>query len=78
MCLASLRTQGVRNEMSDPCRTEIEKAIREAAETGHVLYVSRVATDIAGRCVGVARTIATQLTEAGIKARVTMQFGMPK
>lgn len=63
--------------MSDPCTIEIAKAVRHAAETGHVLYVANVAKDIAERCGGSAKDIAEELTQAGIKAGVTMQFGSP-
>jgi hypothetical protein len=64
--------------MSNPSTAEIEKAVRLAAETGEILDVALVAKAIAARCGGSPKLIAEQLTEAGIKAGVTMQFGTPE
>ena len=64
--------------MSNPSTAEIEKAVRLAAETGEILDVVLVAKAIAARSGSSAKEIAEQLTEAGIKAGVTMQFGTPE
>ena len=63
--------------MSELCASEIRKAVRQAAESGEILYVAMVAGRIAALCGAPAREIASQLTEAAVKAGVTLQFGAP-
>ena len=75
---ATITFKGLRWAMSDTCHAEIEKAVRRSAETGEVLYVAIVAKAIAALCGASPKAIADQLTEAGIRAKVTMQFGVPE
>lgn len=63
--------------MSETCREEIEKAIKRAASEGEILFVAMIAKRIAARCGESANLIAEELTQAGIRAGVTMQFGRP-
>jgi hypothetical protein len=63
--------------MSDPCAIAIERAVRDAAAACAILDVATAAKRIAAECGGPARTIADRLTEAGIKAGVTLQLGTP-
>jgi hypothetical protein len=61
--------------MSEMQQTEIDKAIEHAGRTGETLFVGMVARRIASACGGSPQAIAEELTQAGIKAGVTMQFG---
>ena len=63
--------------MSENCITEIEKAVLHAAQSGETLFVALAAKSIAALCGGSAAQIAEALTQAGIRAGVTMQFGRP-
>ena len=63
--------------MSETCFSEIDKAIRHAAQTGDTLFVALVAKAISALCGGSPGQIAEELTRAGIRAGVTMQFGRP-
>lgn len=65
-------------KMSDPCNEEIQKTIRRAAESGDILIVAMSAKTIATLCGGSPRLIAEALTQAGIRAGITMQFGSPE
>jgi hypothetical protein len=64
--------------MSDNCRSEIEKTVGYAAESGETLFVALAAKAIAAQCGGSPALIAEELTRAGIRAGVTMQFGRPE
>jgi hypothetical protein len=64
--------------MSDPCATAIESAVRRAAQSGDILIVAHAAKTIASVCGGSPSEIAKALTQAGIKAGLTMQFGTPE
>jgi hypothetical protein len=64
--------------MSDTCATEIRKAIEDAARTGELLRVATAAKRIAGLCGASPKFVADGLTEAGIRAGLTMQFGTPE
>jgi len=64
--------------MSNADSQEIARRIRQAAETGETLFVATAAKEIAGRSGGSPREIARHLTEAGIRAGLTMQFGTPE
>jgi hypothetical protein len=64
--------------MSDTCHFEIQKAVENAARTGELLRVAPIAKRIAGLCEMSPRLVADQLTEAGIRAGLTMQFGAPE
>lgn len=64
--------------MSDTCMGEIEKTIRHAAQSGETLFVALTAKAIAALCGGSPQQIAEELTQAGIRAGVTMQFGRPE
>lgn len=64
--------------MSETCSTEIQKTVENAARTGELLRVATAAKRIAGLCNIPPRLVADQLTEAGIRAGITMQFGMPE
>lgn len=64
--------------MSDPCIAEVERTIRHAAESGDILIVAMAAKTIAALCGGSPKPIAEALTQAGIRAGVTMQFGSPE
>ena len=64
--------------MSELCTSEIDKAIQHAAGTGETLLVAFVARSIAVNCGGSPRLIAEQLTQAGIRAGLTMRFGAPE
>ncbi|MBA3517672.1 MAG: hypothetical protein H0T75_08540 [Rhizobiales bacterium] len=61
--------------MSELCTSEIDQAVAHAAHSGDTLLVAFVARAIASRCGGSPKLIAEELTQAGIKAGVTMQFG---
>jgi hypothetical protein len=61
--------------MTEHCTREIERTIQSAAASGEMLLVASVARAIAGRCGGSVEQIADALTNAGIKAGLTMQFG---
>jgi hypothetical protein len=63
--------------MPEQCIKEVERTIASAAASGETLFVAVVAKNIAARCGGSAEQIAEALTEAGIKAGLTMQFGRP-
>ena len=63
--------------MSDHCMNEIQRAIENAAQTGELLRVAAVAKRIAGMCNAPPKLVAAHLTEAGIRAGLTMQFGSP-
>ncbi len=63
--------------MPEICAGEIDNAVRKAASTGEILLVPFVAKAIAANCGGSPRLIAEALTQAGIRAGVTMQFGTP-
>ena len=63
--------------MSEACMKEVERAVSSAAQTGELLRVALKAKEIARQCGAPARLIADMLTEAGIRAGVTMQFGAP-
>ena len=65
-------------QVSDLCRQAIQQAIQQAAASGETLFVASVAKTIAIRHGGSPKEIADQLTEAGIKAGLTMRFGSPK
>lgn len=62
--------------MPDSCLSEIDKAVRHAARTGETLLVAFVAKSIAAHCGEPAQRIAEELTQAGIRAGVTMRFGL--
>ncbi len=64
--------------MPEVCNGEIDTAIRHAARTGETLLIPYVAKMIASRCGGSPRLIAEALTQAGVKAGVTLQFGTPE
>lgn len=64
--------------MSETCMAEIERTIRRAAEDGDILIVAMAAKKIAALCGGSPKPIAEALTQAGIRAGVTMQFGCPE
>jgi hypothetical protein len=64
--------------MSDPCTNAIETAVRRAAQSGDILIVAHAAKTIASACGGSPSEIAEALTQAGIRAGVTMQFGAPE
>lgn len=61
--------------MTELCTSEIDQAIAQAENSGDTLLVAFVAKAIASRCGGSPKAIAEELTLAGIKAGVTMQFG---
>jgi hypothetical protein len=61
--------------MSDPWTEEIETTVRRAAEMGEILIVAIDAKRIAALYGGSLHSIAEALTQAGIRAGVTMQFG---
>jgi hypothetical protein len=61
--------------MSDPWTEEIETTVRRAAEMGEILIVAIDAKRIAALYGGSLQSIAEALTQAGIRAGVTMQFG---
>ena len=63
--------------MSETCIDAIENAVRHAAQSGETLFVALKARSIAALCGGSAHEIAEELTQAGIRAGVTMQFGRP-
>jgi hypothetical protein len=63
--------------MSDPWTEEIENTVRRAAEMGEILIVAMDAKRIATLYGGSPQSIAEALTQAGIRAGVTMQFGAP-
>ena len=63
---------------SDPCRQAIEQAISQAAASGETLFVASTARAIAAQHGAPPKVVAEQLTEAGIKAGLTMQFGSPE
>ena len=60
--------------MSDMQQIEIAKAVEHAGRTGEILFVGLVAKRIAAACGGSPKVIAEELTQAGIRAGVTMQF----
>jgi hypothetical protein len=62
---------------SETCVSEIDKAVRHALQTGDILFVALVARGISAICGGSPQQIAEELTRAGIRAGVTMQFGRP-
>jgi hypothetical protein len=64
--------------LPENCIEEIERAIQSAAASGETLFVAYAAKTIADRCGGLADQIAEALTQAGIKAGLTMQFGKPE
>jgi hypothetical protein len=66
------------DKLPDNCFEEIERAIQFAAMSGETLFVAHAAKTIADQCGGLADEIAEALTQAGIKAGVTMQFGKPE
>ena len=61
--------------MSENCMSEIDKAVNHAAQSGDTLFVALAAKAIAALCGGSPQQIAEELTQAGIRAGVTMQFG---
>ena len=63
--------------MPENCLSEIEKAVLHAARSGDILFVALAAKSIAALCGGSASQIAEALTQAGIRAGITMQFGRP-
>lgn len=63
--------------MSDLCRQEIARTLRAAAESGDTLFVAIAAKEIASLSGTSAHEVATVLTEAAIKAGLTVQFGSP-
>lgn len=63
--------------MSDLCRQAIAEAVMKAAASGDTLFVATVAKTIAMQAGASAKDVARELTEAGIRAGVTMQFGVP-
>jgi hypothetical protein len=65
-------------QVSDLCSQAIRQAIKQAAASGETLFVASVAKTIAIQHGGSPKEIADQLTEAGIKAGLTMQFGSPE
>ena len=65
-------------QLSEPCRQAIQQAISQAAASGDTLFVASVAKTIAVQHGASAKEIADQLTEAGIRAGLTMQFGSPE
>ena len=64
--------------MSESFTIEIRKVVENAAMTGELLRVAPVARRIAGLCDVPPKLVADQLTEAGIRAGLTMQFGSPE
>jgi hypothetical protein len=60
-------------QMSDLCRQAIQQTIGQAAASGETLFVASVAKRIAIQHGASPKEIADQLTEAGIKAGLTMQ-----
>ncbi len=64
--------------MSEFCSQAIQQAISRAAASGETLFVASVAKAIAARHAASPKDVADQLTEAGIKAGLTMQFGSPE
>ena len=64
--------------MSDPWTEEIENTVRRAAERGDILIVAIDAKRIAALHGGSLQNIAEALTQAGIRAGITMQFGAPE
>ena len=64
--------------MSENCNHEIQQVVENAARTGELLRVASVAKRIAHRCNASPKAIADLLTEAGIRAGLTMQFGAPE
>ena len=64
--------------MSEMFSIEIQKVVENAARTGELLRVAAAAKRIAGLCDAPPKLEAAQLTEAGIRAGITMQFGMPE
>ncbi len=65
-------------QLSELCRQAIQQAISQAAASGDTLFVASVAKMIAIQHGASAKEIADQLTEAGIRAGLTMQFGSPE
>lgn len=65
-------------QVSNLCRQAIQQAIGQAAASGETLFVASVAKTIAIEHGASPKEIADQLTEAGIKAGLTMQFGSPE
>jgi hypothetical protein len=64
--------------MSDLCSEEIDNTVHRAAQTGDILIVAVDAKRIAALCGGSPQKIAEALTQAGIRAGLTMQFGAPE
>ena len=64
--------------MSETCTIEIRKVVENAARTGELLRVGAAAKRIAALCGVPPKLIADQLTEAGIRAGITMQFSRPE
>ena len=65
-------------QLSDLCRQAIQQAISQAAASGDTLFVASVVKTIAIQHGASAKEIADRLTEAGIRAGLTMQFGSPE
>ena len=63
--------------MPEHCTDQIEQRVRHAAESGEILIVARAAREIASACGAPADAVAKQLTEAAVRAHVTLQFGRP-
>ncbi len=63
--------------MSETYSNEIRKVVENAAQTGELLSVASAAKRIARLCNASPKLVADQLTEAGIRAGLTMQFGSP-
>lgn len=61
--------------MSELCLQEIEETVRAALANGDTILVAFAAKNIALKCGGSPEQIAEALTQAGIKAGATMQFG---
>jgi len=67
----------IEETMPEQCIKEVERTIASATASGETLFVAVTARNIAARCGGPAEQIAEALTQAGIKAGLTMQFGGP-
>ena len=64
--------------MSDMPNAEIQRAVEHAGRTGETLFVGLVASRIAALCGVSAKLVAEELTRAGIRAGITMQFSTPE
>ena len=63
---------------SEAVSKAVHDAVRKAAASCETLFVASVAKTIAARHGASARDVDDRLTQAGIQAGATMQFGRPE